>query len=484
MAGSYIRSFWYVGVRASFSAPASWKISFDIPSPFFDNVSHICLIIFYMGVKTMIYQRNVDRIEELVKNQNEWRSHTINLIASENVMSRRARGVMGSDFCHRYAEGHPGERYYQGTEIIDEIESRVKQHLKSLLDCKHLEVRPVSGTVANDAVFSRYIRPGDIVMVNSTSGGGHISHHRHGSVGKYSQNIVNFPLTPDGYHIDVRETLNILDRVPVRVMIMGKSLYLFPDPVKDLAPVCRERGITLIYDAAHVLGLIAGKRFPDPLKEGADVVNASTHKTFFGSQRGIIYSNMNDTDWIKIDKGAFPGSSSNHHLDTLVSLAMATFEFIVFGEAYADQVVRNAKALARALEKRGFNVEAKEFGYTESHQVAVNVMELGGGDEAARVLKDNGIIVNMNLLPFDSQSKVANPSGLRIGVQEMTRMGMREKEMEAIADFMKQCLIEGKYVGDDVRDFRQNYQIVWYSFDDDFMALEQSNRLRSKHGEE
>ena len=372
----------------------------------------------------MIYQKNIERIEELVENQNEWRSSTINLIASENVMSKRARRLMGSDFCHRYAEGHPGERYYQGTEIIDEIESRVKQHLKSLLDCEHLEVRPVSGTVANDTVFSRYIRPGDIVMVNSTSGGGHISHHRHGSVGKYSSNIINFPLMPDGYHIDVKETINILERVPVKVLIMGKSLYLFPDPVKELAPLCRDKGIALIYDAAHVLGLIAGKRFPDPLKEGADVVIASTHKTFFGSQRGIIYSNMKDTDWIKIDKGAFPGSSSNHHLDTLVSLAMTTFEFIVFGEAYADQVVRNAKILAGALEKRGFTVEGKEFGYTQSHQVALNVKDLGGGDEAARVLKDNNIICNMNLLPFDPLSKATNPSGVRIGVQEMTRVGM------------------------------------------------------------
>lgn len=431
----------------------------------------------------MVYQRNIERIEELVRNQNEWRMSCINLIASENVMSKRARGVMGSDFCHRYAEGHPGERYYQGTEIIDEIEARVKQHLKSLFDCKHLDVRPISGTVANDAVFSRYIKPGDIVMVNSTSGGGHISHHRHGSVGKYSSNIINFPLTPDGYHIDVKETINILQKVPVKVMIMGKSLYLFPDPVKELAPICRENGIILIYDAAHVLGLIAGKRFQNPLKEGAQVVNASTHKTFFGSQRGIIFSNMKDTDWAKIDKGAFPGSSSNHHLDTLVALSIATFEFMVFGESYAEQVIRNAKALAAALENRGFKVEAKEFGYTESHQVAVNVKDLGGGDEVSRVLKDNNIILNMNLLPFDPLGKVSNPSGVRIGVQEMTRFGMQEREMEMIADFMKHCLMDGKFVGDDVKDFRKDYQVIWYSFDEDFISLENSQQLRSAHVE-
>jgi glycine hydroxymethyltransferase len=436
---------------------------------------------YFLSEIAMIYQRNIERIEELVRNQNEWRMSTINLIASENVMSKRARGVMGSDFCHRYAEGHPGERYYQGTEIIDEIEARVKQHLKSLLDCKHLDVRPISGTVANDAVFSRFIKPGDIVMVNSTSGGGHISHHRHGSVGKYSSNIINFPLTPDGYHIDVKETISILEKVPVKVMIMGKSLYLFPDPVKELAPICRDNGIVLIYDAAHVLGLIAGKRFHDPLREGAHVVNASTHKTFFGSQRGIIFSNMKDSDWARIDKGAFPGSSSNHHLDTLVSLAVTAFEFMVFGESYADQVIRNAKALGAAMENRGFLVEAKEFGYTESHQIAVNVKDLGGGDEVGRVLKDNNIILNMNLLPFDPLGKVSNPSGVRIGVQEMTRFGMQEREMEMIADFMKHCLIDGKYVGDDVKDFRKDYQIIWYSFDEDFISLENSQQLRSAH---
>lgn len=423
----------------------------------------------------MIYIRNVDKIEELVQKQNEWRSSTINLIASENVLSRRAREVMGSDFCHRYAEGHPGERYYQGTENIDEIESRIKQHLKSLFNCKHIDVRPISGTVANDAVFSRFIRPGDIVMVNSTSGGGHISHHKHGSVGKYSSNIINFPLTKDGYHIDVEETINILENVPVKVMIMGKSLYLFPDPVKDLAPICRKLGIALIYDAAHVLGLIAGKQFHDPLKEGALIINASTHKTFFGSQRGLIFSDMSDADWAKIDKGAFPGSSSNHHLDTLVSLGIATYEFMVYGEAYAKQVILNAKSLGKTLEEKGFSVEASEFGYTESHQVAVDVSRLGGGDEVARVLKDNNIILNMNLLPHDALNKVANPSGIRIGVQEMTRFGMIEPDMETIADLFKRCLLNGKYIGDDVTEFRKNFRIVHYSFDPEFLALNKKN---------
>ena len=412
-----------------------------------------------------MYERNVSHIEALVKEQNDWRGACVNLIASENVTSRRVRGIMGSDFAHRYAEGHPGERYYQGTEIIDEIESLLKQHMKSLFRCRNADVRPISGTIANDAVFSRYIRPGDVVMVNSTPGGGHISHHRAGSVGKYTKNIVNFPLTADGWHIDVDHTLDLMKALEPKVMIMGKSLFLFPEPVKEIAPSCAKRGIPLIYDAAHVLGLVAGHQFQDPLADGAPLVTGSTHKTFFGSQRGEILSNLDDAEWRKIDKGAFPGSSSNHHLETLVALALSTYEMLEFGVEYARQIVANAKCLARKLFDLGFKVQGERFGFTESHQVAIDMSEFGGGDAAARDLKDSRIIVNMNLLPFEPLDRVTNPAGIRIGVQEMTRVGMRETEMERIAELFKRCLVDKNFVGDEVREFRAPYQRVHYSFD-------------------
>ena len=412
-----------------------------------------------------MYERNVSNIEELVQKQNEWRSKTLNLIASENVLSARARQVMGSDFTHRYAEGHPGERYYQGTEIIDEIEARVKKNLKSLFHCRQVDVRPVSGTVANDAVFSRYIHPGDVVMVNSTPGGGHISHHRAGSVGKYTHNIVSFPLTPDGYRIDLEKTLDLARALEPKVMILGKSLFLFPEPVRELAGFCHQHQIALLYDGAHVLGLIAGREFQDPLEEGASLITASTHKTFFGSQRGLILSNVGESEWRKIDKEAFPGSSSNHHLDTLVALGIATYEMMEFGQAFARQTISNAKALGAKLYEMGFKVQAAELGFTETHQLAIDVSEFGGGDEVARHLKDNNIILNMNLLPFEPLDQVTNPAGIRLGVQEMTRFGMKEPEMGVIADLLKKCLMEGKYVGDEVTKFRQQYQTIHYSFD-------------------
>jgi glycine hydroxymethyltransferase len=413
-----------------------------------------------------MYERNVGQIEELVRKQNQWRGSTLNLIASENLLSERARGVMGSDFAHRYAEGHPGERYYQGTEIIDEIESLLKKQLKTLFHCRQVDVRPISGTVANDAVFSRYISPGDVVMVNSTPAGGHISHHRAGSVGKYTHNIVDFPLTADGYHIDVDRSAELIKALAPKVLILGKSLFLFPEPIKELSELGRQRGAVILYDAAHVLGLIAGGCFQDPLGEGALLMTASVHKTFFGSQRGIILSNAGEAEWRKIDKGAFPGSSSNHHLDTLVPLAVSVFEMMDFAPAYARQTIANAKELGRRLAEAGLKVQGEEFGFTESHQLALDVREFGGGDEVARHLKDNAIILNMNLLPNEPLENSTNPAGIRLGVQEMTRVGMKEPEMQVIAGLFKKCLIEGKYVGEEVRELRRGFQKIQYSFDD------------------
>lgn len=413
-----------------------------------------------------MYSSHIARVAQIVQEQKDWRSHCINLIASEQVMSRRAREIMGSDFCHRYAEGHPGERYYQGTEKIDIIESDVKRYLKTLFGCMHTEVRPISGTNANESVFSRYIRHGDIVMVNSTPGGGHISHQKAGAVGKLTRNVLTFPRTKDGYHIDVGRTKDLMRATKPTTVIFGKSLFLFPDPVADLFDVCEKIGCRVVYDGAHVLGLIAGKQFQDPLREGAHLLNASTHKTFPGPQRGLILSNLGGDDWRQIDKGAFPGSSSNHHLDTLAPLLITTYEMLAFGEAYAKQVIANAQHLAAALEKQGFDVQAKEFGYTKSHQVAVDVSRYGGGSAVSSLLKENGIILNMNMLPFEPISHHDNPAGVRIGTQEMTRMGMKEAEMDQIATLMGDSVIRGKRVQDDVKKMRESYQTVHYSFDE------------------
>jgi glycine hydroxymethyltransferase len=412
-----------------------------------------------------MYAKKISEIEELIRKQDGWRQQCINLIASENVMSRRARSAGCSDFAHRYAEGHPGERYYRGTSYIDEIESQLEANLKIIFECDHCEVRPISGTNANEAVFSRFVSPGDVVIVNSTPGGGHISHHRRGALGKFTHNIVDFPMTPDGYHLDVENSAYLIEKIRPKLVVLGKSLFLFPEPVAELAEICRQTRTLIMYDAAHVLGLIAGKRFQDPLKEGAWLMTASTHKTFFGSQRGVILSNMDEETWRKIDRGAFPGSSSNHHLDTLAQLAVCTYEMMDFGETYAENTIRNAQALAGALDRLGFNVQAKEFGYTESHQVAVNVKAYGGGEKVSRHLEANDIIMNMNMLPHEPLSNHDRPEGIRIGVQEMTRFGMGEQEMQRIAELIHECIVGKKDVKEEVNRFRSQFSEVRYGYD-------------------
>jgi glycine hydroxymethyltransferase len=408
---------------------------------------------------------NFEKTADLINKQDEWRDRCINLIASENVQSKKVRAFAGSDFTHRYAEGHPGERYYKGTNFIDQIESDLKLNLKNIFKCEHTEVRPISGTNSNEAIFSKFVNKEDIVMANSTPGGGHISHHRLGALGKFTKNIIDFPLTADGYHLDIEKTRDLINRIKPKMIVLGKSLFLFPEPIAELREVCEQNKTKIIYDGAHVLGLIAGKCFQDPLGDGALMVSASTHKTYFGSQRGLILSNMDAESWRKVDRGAFPGSSSNHHLGTLAQMALSTVEFMEFGDQYAAQVIKNAKHLAAALGREGFCVAAKHFGYTESHQVAVNVNEYGGGSLISTLLEKNDIILNMNMLPHEPLKNHNNPEGLRIGVAEMTRYGMNEPEMEKIAELMKEVVIEKKSVKEEVNKLRANYQNVKYSFD-------------------
>lgn len=238
---------------------------------------------------------------------------------------------------------------------------------------------------------------------------------------------------------------------------------LFPEPVKEIAEACRNLKIPLLYDGAHVLGLILGGCFQDPFREGAHFINASTHKTFPGPQRGVILGNLQGEDelkwWTSIDRGVMPGSSSSHHLHTLPGLVIAIREMKVYGKAYAKQTIKNAKALGQALDDEGVDVEAKEFGFTESHQLALRVTRYGEAKKIARHLAEQNIICNYNQLPGDPDPGF--PSGLRLGVQEMTRMGMTENEMGDIAQLMSSA-IKGKKVLKEVGKLRERFNEVCY----------------------
>ena len=422
-------------------------------------------------------------IEELVRKQEQWRGRqTINLIASENAQSRAVRDIQNSDFMARYAEGHPNEdgqvnRYYQGTRYIDEIERAARREILELFGAKQADVRPISGNAANAALALAWLRGGDTVLVNSTDAGGHISHNLVGVFGRRIQvrgqtliagrdNTVRLhflPLAPDRYRMDAAAAIEMIERMHPQMVVLGKSLFLFPEPLAEIAPVCRELKIPILYDGAHVLGLIAAGEFQDPLREGATYLTGSTHKTFPGPQRGVILANLEGEDvekyWPAADRGVFPGSSSNHHLHTLAALVVATREMKVHGRTYAPQIVRNAQALGRALSDAGIPVAAKELGFTRSHQIAVDVSGFGGGVTVALRLEEQDIIVNYNMLPGDQDPR--NPSGLRVGVQEMTRFGMKEAEMGELAVLIADAIRE-KQVKDAVNRLRGRFVEMQY----------------------
>lgn len=426
---------------------------------------------------------DISDIEKIIARQNTWRqTQTINLIASENTPSEAVRRVQNSDFMGRYAEGHPNEgdkvnRYYQGTRYIDQIERMAQDEIIELFGVKQAEVRPISGNAANTAIALGWLRGGDTIVANSTDAGGHISH---GAVGVFGRRIQNrgqslkiggpnsihlhyLPLTADHYHIDAKKTIEVIDTVSPQLVVMGKSLFLFPEPVEEVAAYCKTKDIPLLYDGAHVLGLIAGGQFQSPLQEGATWMTGSTHKTFPGPQRGVILGNMDAEAekkfWPAADRGVFPGSSSNHHLNTLPALLVATREMKQFGREYARQIVRNAQALGSSLDELGTPVEAREFGYTRSHMIAVNVSAWGGGVEVAKRLEANDIIVNYNMVPGDADPR--NPSGLRIGVPEMTRFGMDERAMGELAQLMHDA-IRGKDVKSQVNALRGRFVEMKY----------------------
>ncbi|HIP65353.1 MAG TPA: serine hydroxymethyltransferase [Pyrodictium sp.] len=410
----------------------------------------------------------LSEILEATRRHNRWRRReTINLIASENVMSPLAEAAYLSDMLHRYAEGKPFKRYYQGTRYIDIVEDRVSKLMGELLGGALVDVRPISGTIANAAVFRALARCGDKAVVPPVQAGAHVSHTKFGTLGALCIEQIEMPFDMDSFNIDVDKAVKLIESVKPSFVVLGASLYLFPHPVKEIAEAAHAVGAKLVYDGAHVLGLIVGKRWRNPLDHGADVLTSSTHKTFPGPQGGII-ATRDESLFKDIGRVVFPQFVSNHHLHRLPALAVTAVEMKYFGEAYADQVVRNAKALAEALASEGFKVLGEQLGYTKSHQVVIDVRELGGGDKAAKMLEEANIIVNKNLLPYDPPDAIKNPSGLRLGVQEMTRWGMKEDDMREIAKFFRQVLIEKvdpAKVREKVVEFRKSFVKVHYTFD-------------------
>jgi len=418
-----------------------------------------------------------DHVFDLLQQHHKWFQESIPLIASENIPSPAVRETLMTDFGNRYAEGWPGERGYAGCRFIDQVEFKCIELMKKLFNAEFVDVRPVSGVVANLAVYTAFTEPGDTLLALSIPSGGHITSGKKdlgGTAGAVKGLVVEYlPLNYKELNIDVNKAKEKIKELtskgkPPKFVMFGASVFPFPHPVKELAESVHAVGATVGYDAAHVAGLIAGSKFQDPLREGADVVSLSTHKTFFGPQHGGILSWEKNAERIK--KATFPGVVSNHHLHAVAGVTVACAEMLEFGHEYAAQVVKNAKALAQALYDRGFNVLAEHKGFTQSHVILIDIVKYGDGGTIEETLEKANIIINRNLLPYDIKEgrHFQHPGGIRMGVSEVTRLGMKESEMTEIAEFVKRVIINKEpfeKVSKDVADFRRDYQRVHYCFE-------------------
>jgi glycine hydroxymethyltransferase len=436
-------------------------------------------------------QKKVSEIRDLMIKHHEWFKASIPLIASENITSPAVDEACGCDFSHRYAEGWSGQRVYAGCSFIDEIEDICMDLAKEYFKCIHADVRPISGVVANLVMYNAFTSDNYGKMCcMSIIRGGHISHGPRfaksgreifGTAGTTRGiNVEYLAFDNDEMNLNIDASAKIIRDFEPELVLFGGSMFLFPHPVKELGDVAKEVGANIGYDAAHVAGLIGSGYFQDPLREGADVMTMSTHKTLPGPQHGTLVSNREDLI-DKLKSCAFPALLSNHHLHNVAGLAIALAEMLEYGKEYHKNVIVNAQALGQALHDQGLNVLMEHKGFTESHQIVVDITDfqnsIGLGGDIEKLLEKANIILNRNGIPSDLTAgrHYQNPGGLRIGTSEITRLGMKKGDMINIAEFIKKVLIDRKdpkIIKDEVAEFKKDFQEIKYCFQSSNKAYE------------
>lgn len=408
-----------------------------------------------------------EEVFKIVREHSVFRGSSLNMIASENITSRGVRKLLTCDMGHRYAVGFLYERMYRGCEYIDRLEELTHFLARQLFRVEHVNTLPISGTVANIVAIGAFTRPGDTIMGLSVMDGGHSSFRE---VSRYhGVSMVPLPFNAEEYNIDVDQSSKMIAKVMPKMVMLGASEILFPQPVKEISEVATNVGAVVVYDAAHVLGLIAGGCFQDPLREGAVVITGSTHKTFFGPQGGIILSKRQYGE--AIDKVAL-SMINNHHINRVAALAYTLTEFLAFGRDYSKAVVSNAQALAESLYNNGVDVICADNGFTRSHQVIFRVEE-GTALEVSKNLEKANIITSITPLPTDKSETMA--SGIRLGVQEITRLGMGKEEMALIGRLIARVVKSpdsASAVKEEVKDLASKFRTIHYTFNNDELAYD------------
>jgi glycine hydroxymethyltransferase len=384
---------------------------------------------------------------------------SIGLNAGTNIMNPRAAALLSRSLGNRPSLGYPGDKYEMGMQYAEEIEVIAEDLVKRLFDAPYAEIRVGSGALANLYGFMACCESGDRIMAFGPEAGGHVTHHKAGAAGLYGLETHPVPFDAKRMTIDLDRLRADAKRLRPKMITIAGSLCLFPYPVREVRQIANEVGAMVLYDAAHMAGIIAGKRFQQPLAEGAHLMTMSTYKAFGGPPSGLVLT-TEDHLARRIDQIAYPGLTANFDLGKTAALAISVLDLLVHGEAYARQCIANAQALGRELDQRGLAVHGvKGFGHTQSHHLALSSAPYGGGQGASKHAAKANIMLAGIGLPLPPVEGDLN--GIRIGTQEVTRLGMRETEMAEIARFVARVFIEKEEptaVRADVMEFRKSFQ--------------------------
>ena len=385
----------------------------------------------------------------MVKTHEKWRGkQCLNLIPSENVMSPSAKALLASDLAHRYTAR---DHFYMGTKFTDEIEQYGEKLAKQVFKAETADLRPLSGHIADLIVLANLAQSGDTVICVSPDNGGYPGMWKEGLAGFLKLKAKAFPFSKKDFGIRVEEAQQLIAKTKPRLVIFGGSYIILPHPVKELADTARENGAIVGFDGSHVLGLIAGCQFQDPLREGAQLLFGSTHKSFFGPQGGIILGNKELGEYLK--EKIYPAFVDNAHWNRIAALTVALAEMKKYGKAYATQIVRNSQTLAKSLSDHGFPVICRHLGFTKSHQVIVDYGGMEKGRKIAEKLQRANIITDCVI---------------RFGTCEVTRRGMKQTEMLKIAELLKRTAIddeEPETIKKEVAKLSAEFRKVQYCFD-------------------
>lgn len=362
---------------------------------------------------------------------------SINLNPATNIMNPRAEAMLSAHLGSRPSLGYPGEKYETGLEAIEQIEIIAAELAAEVFDAPYAEVRVGSGALANLYAFMATCSPGDTIIAPPAEIGGHVTHHRTGAAGLYGLTTVPAPVHAGGYTVDVDALRTLAHEVRPKLITIGASLNLFPHPVSDIRAIADEVGAKVLFDAAHLCGMIAGRAWPQPLAEGAHLMTMSTYKSLGGPPGGLVVTS--DAGLAeRLDAIAYPGLTANFDAGKTAALAVTLLDWKVAGSAYAQAMTTTAQRLAQELHELGVPLFAVDRGVTQSHQFAISAERYGGGQRAARDLREANLLACGIGLP--SAPVAGDTNGLRLGTPEIARLGMTEADMPALASFVARAL--------------------------------------------